>query len=93
MTMRIRYLTLANFRGVKKKALDMNAQKVTIYGKNGTGKTTLANAVSYLLTDSPATGEKDFSPKTAGSHNLNHVAEMNLETAEGKEVTIKKDFH
>ena len=93
MTMRIRYLTLANFRGVKKKTLDMNAQKVTIYGKNGTGKTTLANAVSYLLTDSPATGEKDFSPKTAGSHNLNHVAEMNLETVEGTEVTIKKDFH
>ena len=90
--MRIRYLTLANFRGLKDKVLDLDSDNVTIYGENGTGKTTVANAISYLLTDSPATGEKDFSPKTEGSHNLNHVAEMTVTTGEG-DLTLKKDFH
>lgn len=91
--MRIRYLTLANFRGLKDKSFDLSGDNVSIYGSNGTGKTTTANAISYLMTDAPSTGEKDFSPKTEGAHNLNHTAEMEVVDNNGEIHKYKKDFH
>lgn len=91
--MRLQYLTLANFRGIKEKTIRLDGKNATIKGGNGTGKTTVANAISYLLTDSPATGEKDFTPKTEGEHNLNHVAEMGIVDDEGIEIIYSKDFH
>ncbi|WP_029544614.1 AAA family ATPase [Selenomonas sp. AB3002] len=91
--MKIRYLTLANFRNLKDKKLDLSGNKVTIYGRNGSGKTTVANAIINLLADSSVTGEKDFSPKTEGTHKLNHVATMTVVADDGEEISLSKDFH
>ena len=91
--MKLKYLTLANFRSIKNQTIRMDGKNTTIKGSNGTGKTTVANAISYLLTDAPATDEKDFSPKTTGEHNLNHIAEMTVEDDDGVETTYTKDFH
>ncbi len=91
--MKINSLTLKKFRGIKDKKITLDSKNTSIYGANGTGKTTLANAISYLFTDAPATGEKDFSPKTEGTHNLNHTAEMEIAADDGCIVTIGKDFH
>lgn len=91
--MKINSLTLNNFRGIKDKKIALDSKNTSIYGANGTGKTTIANAISYLLTDAPATGEKDFSPKTEGTHNLNHTAEMELIANNGVIMSIGKDFH
>ena len=89
--MQIKKLHLENFRGIKELDLDL-METVTIYGPNGSGKTTVANAISWLVTDQPITGEKDFTPKTEGSHNLNHIAEMTLTSQDG-DIVLKKDFH
>lgn len=89
--MQIKKLHLENFRGIKELDLDL-METVTIYGPNGSGKTTVANAISWVLTDQPITGEKDFTPKTEGTHNLNHVAEMTL-TSQNGDIVLKKDFH
>jgi len=88
----IKRLHLENFRGIKELDINLESPVINISGKNGSGKTTVANAISWLLTDQPITGEKDFTPKTEGTHNLNHIAEMTVGTLDGDK-TLKKDFH
>lgn len=41
----------------------------------------------------PSTQEKNYTPKTTGSHNLHHSVEMVVELADGSHMTLKKDFH
>lgn len=51
--MRIKSLALDHFRGVTKMIVGMNGRDTSIYGANGTGKTTIANAICWLLCDAP----------------------------------------
>ena len=62
--MKLNRLTLENFQGIKELSLDFNGDSMAIKGKNATGKTTIANAYSWLLTDKPINGEKGYTPKT-----------------------------
>lgn len=91
--MKILTLRLENFRAIKDATYDFEGKAAAIYGDNGTGKTTIANAILWLLTDQPETGEKDFTPKTAGTHELHHIAEMKVELEDGSIATFQKDFH
>lgn len=91
--MKILSLTLENFRGIKNLTVNFDGKDADIYGANGTGKTTVANAICWLLIDRPATEEADFTPKTAGTHGINHKASMEIELADGRRITIAKDFY
>ena len=91
--MKILSLTLENFRGIKSLTVDFDGKDADIYGANGTGKTTIANAICWLLIDRPATEEADFTPKTAGTHGINHKASMEVELTDGQRVTLAKDFY
>lgn len=91
--MKILSLTLENFRGIKNLTVNFDGRDADIYGANGTGKTTIANAICWLLIDRPATEEADFTPKTAGTHGVNHKASMEIELADGRRITIAKDFY
>lgn len=91
--MKILSLTLENFRGIKNLTVNFDGKDADIYGANGTGKTTIANAICWLLIDRPATEEADFTPKTAGTHGVNHKASMEIELADGQRITIAKDFY
>lgn len=91
--MKILHLRLENFRGVRELDIDFGGKNADIFGANGTGKTTIANAVTWLFCDAPATEEKDFSPKTAGAHDLHHKAEMTVEKDDGERLTFAKDFY
>lgn len=90
--MRIQKLSLRNFRGVKELDIDFGGRSAAIYGANGTGKTTIANAVAWLLTGKSSTGEKNFSPKTVGVHKAEHSAEIILTDGNNKEISFKKVF-
>ena len=91
--MKIMSMTLENFRGVKNLTVNFDGKDADIYGANGTGKTTIANAICWLLIDRPATDEADFTPKTEGTHGLNHKASMTVELADGQRMTLAKDFY
>ena len=64
--MKLIQLHLENFRGIKELDLKFDGQNAAIYGANGSGKTTVANAIIWALLDMPATGEKDFNPRLLG---------------------------
>lgn len=94
--MRLNKLVLHNFQGLRDLDLDFQGESVVIYGDNATGKTTVANAISWLLTDKPYNEAKNFSPKTRGEkdflHHLEHSAEGVFADAEGKLTTLKKSY-
>ena len=91
--MKILSLTLENFRSVKNLTVDFDGQDADVLGANGTGKTTIANAICWLLIDRPMTDEADFTPKTEGAHGLNHKASMIVELPNGQRMTLAKDFY
>ena len=91
--MKILSLTLENFRSIKNMTVDFDGQDADVLGANGTGKTTIANAICWLLIDRPMTEEADFTPKTEGTHGLNHKASMTVELPNGQRMTLAKDFY
>jgi len=95
--MRLLSLKLENFQGLKSEEFKLNGHSASIYGDNATGKTTIFNAMTWLLFDKPATGAKNFSPKTKGPngdlHYLNHAAEAKFSLDDGRIVTLRKVFH
>jgi DNA repair exonuclease SbcCD ATPase subunit len=91
--MKILSLTLENFRGIKDLTVNFDGKDADVYGANGTGKTTIANAICWLLIDRPATEEADFTPKTAGTHGVNHKASMEVELPDGQRITFAKEFY
>ena len=91
--MKILSLTLENFRSIKNMTVNFDGQDADVLGANGTGKTTIANAICWLLIDRPMTDEADFTPKTEGTHGLNHKASMTVELADGQHMTLAKDFY
>ena len=91
--MKILSLTLENFRSIKNLTVNFNGKDADVLGANGTGKTTIANAICWLLIDRPMTDEADFTPKTEGTHGLNHKASMTVELPNGQKLTLAKDFY
>lgn len=91
--MKILSLTLENFRGIKDLTVNFDGKDADVFGANGTGKTTIANAICWLLIDRPATEEADFDPKTTGAHGLQHKASIEVELPDGQRITFAKEFY
>lgn len=91
--MKIREMKLNNFRGIKELTVNFDGKNAAIFGANGTGKTTVANAFCWLLTGKSVTGEKNFSPKTVGMKKAEHSAEAVFVSDDGATtVSLKKVF-
>jgi DNA repair exonuclease SbcCD ATPase subunit len=96
MDIRLRRLELRNFKGVAAFTLEPGGGDVTIRGQNGAGKSSVADALNWLLFDKNQTGEKTFSIKTIGTdgqslHDLEHgVAGTFRLEPEGRELTLEK---
>lgn len=78
--MRLLQLKLENFQGIKSFTITPNGNNASIYGDNATGKTTLFNALTWLLFSKSSTGAKGYTPKTIDEngnekHHLEHVVE------------------
>lgn len=91
--MKIKEMKLNNFRGIKELAISFDGKNAAIFGANGTGKTTVANAFCWLLTGKSVTGEKNFSPKTVGMKKAEHSAEAVFVSDDGANtISLKKVF-
>lgn len=94
--MKLQTITLKNFQGVKNCSFDFNGKNAKVYGTNAAGKTTLANAFTWLLFDRSYTDIKGFSPKPQGEtgdglHNLETVVTAELITDE-RIIKLSKEF-
>jgi DNA repair exonuclease SbcCD ATPase subunit len=89
----LRALILKNFKGIKD--LTINFGPTTdIYGDNGTGKTTIFDAFTWLLFDKDSNDRKNFEIKTLDKtnrvlHGLEHQV-TGLLLVDGKEITLTK---
>ena len=89
-------LVLTNFKGIKHYTLDFDSKETNIHGKNGSGKTTVADAYSWLLFGKNSQNQTDFGIKTLGVnndpiHNLNHSVE-GVFMVDDSEVTLKRVY-
>ena len=95
--MKLNRLKLENFQGIQSAEFRLNGQSASIYGDNATGKTTVFNAITWLLFDKASTGAKNFTPKTKGPdgdlHYLDHAAEAAFKLTDGRIVTLRKVYH
>lgn len=91
--MKIISLKLLNFQGIKDKEFDFDGHNASIFGDNGTGKTTVYNAFTWLLTGNASTGAKGYSPKTVDEHGLEHSAEATFVSEDGEKIAFKKSYH
>lgn len=55
----IKRLSLANFKGLRNVVIDFNDTVTTISGRNGTGKTTIMDAFTWLLWGKDSEGNVD----------------------------------
>lgn len=89
--MKLLRMKLENFQAIRSLSLDFeNGIDKTIRGDNATGKTTIANAQSWLLTGKSSEDEKNYTPKTQGASNLDHSVECTYRFDDGGIVTLKK---
>lgn len=98
MNLTIKKLTIENFAGFKKQTFEFNGQDARVYGANGTGKTTTATALQWLLFDKGLDGStKSFNPVPLKENNeedyeLIPTVEVEL-NKDGKTLKIRKESH
>ena len=94
--MKLQRLQLTNFKGCHSFTLELDGNDMSIFGDNGTFKTTLFDAFSWLLFDKDSANRKDFEIKTLGPegepiHGLEHEVEGVLEIG-GRQLSLKKVY-
>lgn len=95
--MKLLNLTLDNFKGTKHFSLDLpDGCGAAIYGENGTGKTTLADAWCWLLFGVDSKGQSDsknggFQVTTKGTSGLDYSVSAAIE-ADGRVHTLRRVY-
>lgn len=94
--MKLIKLELQNFKGIKQFELKTNGKNVVIRGDNATGKTTIADALSWLLFGKDSMNRTSFGLKTIDAdgneiHNLDHIVSGTFEI-EGEQVELTRSF-
>jgi DNA repair exonuclease SbcCD ATPase subunit len=94
--MKLLRLTLRNFKGAEYVLLDANGGDTSVYGDNGTGKTTIADGWFWLLFGKDSQNRKNFEIKTLDrdslpvsglSHSVEAVLDFN-----GERIVLEKVY-
>jgi len=93
---KIESLNFRNFKSIKDLKIEFNEESNSIYGANGTGKTTIFDGFTWLLFGKNSENSTDFNLKPLDSNNK---AIHNLETEiegvliiDGEKVVLKRTF-
>lgn len=96
-TLELVSLDIGNFRAHERFTLEPHGNSLSITGRNGLGKSTLADAYFWLIfnTDSAGKSKFDFKPFDPATkeviHNLEHSVKATFRL-DGKEVTLRRVF-
>lgn len=96
--LKIKKISIENFAGLKNQIFEFNGNDARVYGANGTGKTTTATALQWLLFDKGLDGStKSFNPVPLDKNNedeyeLIPTVEVELDD-NGKTLKIRKESH
>jgi hypothetical protein len=94
MKIELKKLELQNFKGTKKLEIEFINSTTRIFGKNATGKTTIFDAMTWLLFGKDSHDEKEFEIKTLDEngetiHHLEHIV-VGTFLIDGQEKVFKK---
>lgn len=96
--MKLKKLTIENFKGIKKFTLNADGENVCILGDNGTGKTTVADSIAWLLYDQNSLGGS-LQPKPlnitgeTGHGICSDVEGVLIINETGDEIKLKKSYY
>lgn len=98
MQLKLNKLVMENFAGFKNQTFEFNGQGADIFGSNGTGKTTTATALQWLLFDKGLDGTtKSFNPVPENEKGEEQYELIPTVIAvfdiDGKPLTLKKESH
>ena len=96
MQIKLKELTIKNFKGIRDLQINFNEKITNIYGDNGAGKTTIFDAYLWLLFDKDSNNCKDFNIKTLNEEgtvipNLDHTVKAVL-SVDGEEISLIKTY-
>lgn len=95
--MTLKNLSLENFQGIRALDLDFGGSSATIFGANEAGKTTVFNAVTWLLFGQASTGASNFTPQTIDEsgevHGLDHSVKAVFICPDGSELMLARVYH
>ena len=97
MNITLQELTLRNFKGVSNLMLDFGGRSATIYGSNGTGKSSIYDAWLWLLTgkDSAGTADPAIKPVDKQGNIIDHAARSAVEAvilADGQKLHLAREY-
>ena len=93
----IKTLDLLNFKGINQRIVTLNGDITNILGRNGSGKTTIFDAFTYVLFGKDSRDRKDFNIKTLDKDNqpipdIPHEVTCVLEVA-GEEIELRRGYY
>lgn len=94
--MKLLTLRLENFQGIRDLVFEPHGKNADVFGDNGTGKTTLFNAFTWLLYDKDSLGRSSFEIKTLDAnnepvHGIDHCVE-GVFSVNGRALTLRKEY-
>ncbi|WP_417174548.1 AAA family ATPase, partial [Alistipes putredinis] len=96
MNIKIKSITLRNFKGLRDVSFDFDGHNATIIGDNGTGKTTIFDALTWVLFGKDSHNSTDIDIKTIDvtgepMHRAEHFVEVALDV-DGSTQTLRRTY-
>lgn len=97
MNIKIKSITLRNFKGLRDVSFDFDGRNATIIGDNGTGKTTVFDALTWVLFGKDSHNCADIDIKTIDAetgepmHRAEHYVEVVLDV-DGSTQTLRRTY-
>ena len=98
MEIKLMRLEISRFKGCRALKLDLGGRSAAVYGDNATGKTTIYDALTWLLFGKDSRGRGDFEIKPLGPDGQveDHGAVSSVSavlSAGGEEIALKKTYY